>query len=407
MRAWSPRLALLTAGHFSIDSYSSFLAPLLPLLVQKLDLSLTMVGGLVALSSVTSSLSQPFFGVMSDRLRRPWFVLLGPLCAGLFLCAVGLAPSYLALVGLVMAGGLGVAAFHPQAAVLAGGLLGRRGLAMSIFVSGGTAGFSAGPLIAVALAGTLGLEWTWLWGLSALPVGVLLLVWFRRMGRLEAHAFERPRWRELRPLASPLGALYGSAVCRSIAGYGFMTFLPLHLAATGHGIGFGGLVVSAYLTAGALGSFFGGWLADRAGCRTVIVRSLFGGLPLFAAYPFLPELWAIPAIVAGNFVLQMGLPVVVVMGQQIAPRHASTVSSMLMGAAWGMSMLMIGPAGMVADRYGIPAAMLVLALALVPGALFALRLPDTREPSADAPGPAADPPPPGAAADPNSGVQPA
>ena len=87
-----------------------------------------------------------------------------------------------------------------------------------------------------------------------------------------------------------------SAVCRSIAGYGFMTFLPLHLARAGHDVGFGGFVVSAYLTAGALGAFLGGWLADRAGCRAVIVRSLFGGLPLFAAYPFLPGPWAIPAI---------------------------------------------------------------------------------------------------------------
>jgi len=379
MRAWSPRLALLTAGHFSIDSYSSFLAPLLPLLVQKLDLSLTMVGFLVAMSSVTSSFMQPVFGVVSDRMRRPWFVLLGPLCAGLFLCSVGLAPRFAVLVGLVMAGGLGVAAFHPQAAVLAGNLLPRRGMAMSIFVSGGTAGFSAGPLIAVGLAARFGLEWTWLWGLSALPLGVMLLVWFRRMGVLEGHAFERPHWRELRPLAGPLGALYGSAVFRSIAGFGFMTFLPLHLVSRGHDVTFGGLVVSAYLTAGALGAFLGGWLADRIGCRNVILRSLAGGLPMFLAYPLLPERWAVPVIVAGNFVLQMGLPVVVVMGQQIAPRHASTVSSMLMGAAWGMSMLMVGPAGALADRFGIPAAMLALAGALVVGVAFALRLPDTRE----------------------------
>jgi FSR family fosmidomycin resistance protein-like MFS transporter len=401
MRAWSPRLALLTAGHFSIDSYSSFIAPLLPLLVQKLDLSLTMVGALVAMGAITSSLMQPVFGMLSDRLRRPWLVLIGPLCAGLFLCAVGLAPSFPVLVALVMAGGLGVAAFHPQAAVVASGLLPRRGLAMSIFVSGGTAGFSVGPLVAVALAGTLGLEWTWLWGLSAVPLGIMLLLWFRRMGTLQGHALERPRWRELRPLARPLGALYMSAVCRSMAGYGFMTFLPLHLASRGHGVTFGGLVVSAYLTAGALGAFLGGWLADRVGCRAVIARSLLGSIPLFVGYLFLPERWAIPAIVAGNFVLQMGLPVVVVMGQQVAPRHASTVSSMLMGAAWGMSMLMVGPAGMLADRHGIPVAMLALALALVPGALFALRLPDTREPFS---GPSSDAAP---GAGPDSSIQPA
>ncbi len=397
MPRWSPRLALLTTGHFAIDSYSSFLSPLLPLLVEKLDLSLTMVGTLVALAAVTSSLLQPLFGVLADRLHRPWFVVAGPLCAGVFLCAVGLAPSFPALVALVMVGGLGVAAFHPQAVALAGGLIGRRGLAMSIFVSGGTAGFSAGPLIAVAIAGTFGLERTWVWGLTALPLGLLLVAWFRRMRSVSIRPRERARWRELRPVAGPLTALYLSAVCRSAAGYGFMTFLPLHLVSRGHGVGFGGLAVSAYLTAGALGAFLGGWLADRIGCRSVIVRSFMGGLPLFLAYPFLPSAWAVPVLVAGNFLLQTGLPVVVVMGQQIAPRHASTVSSLLMGAAWGMSMLLIGPAGALADRHGLGTAMFALAFALVPGLMFALRLPETREDERGAP---SDPPAPGPGAGP-------
>jgi FSR family fosmidomycin resistance protein-like MFS transporter len=377
MRMASPRLALVTASHFAIDSYSSFLSPLLPLLVVKLGMSLTMVGTLVAMSSITSSLMQPVFGVLSDRLRRPWFILLGPLTAGIFLCSVGLAPSYTALVALVMLGGLGVAAFHPQAAVLAGGLLDRRGLAMSIFVSGGTAGFSMGPIVAVTLASLVGLERTWIWGLTAVPLGALLLYWFMRIPPVTApaRAHDRPHWRELRAVARPLGALYMSAVCRSAAGYGFMTFLPLHLVSTGHSVTFGGVALSAYLVSGAFGAFAGGWLADRHGGRLVIVRSLGLAMPLFAAYLFAPPAVGLPCVVIGNFVLQMGLPVVVVMGQEIAPRHASTVSSMLMGAAWGMSMLLVGPAGVLADHRGIPAAMLALASMLALGFLFALGLP--------------------------------
>ena len=39
-----PRLALLALGHFTVDSYSSFFSPLLPLLVTRLNLSLTRVG---------------------------------------------------------------------------------------------------------------------------------------------------------------------------------------------------------------------------------------------------------------------------------------------------------------------------------------------------------------------------
>src|SRR5512132_2588129 len=109
----TPRLLLLASAHLTIDAYSSFFSPLLPLLVRKFGLSLTLVGTLVALASVTSSFGQPLFGLVGDRLRRPWFVAVGPLCAAVFMSAIGVAPTYGALVALLMCGGIGVAAFHP------------------------------------------------------------------------------------------------------------------------------------------------------------------------------------------------------------------------------------------------------------------------------------------------------
>ena len=80
----------------------------------KLDLSLTRVGTLVALASLSSSFAQPVFGLIGDRLRRPWFIAFGPLTAALFMSGIGMAPTYGALVGLLMLAGLGVAAFDSR-----------------------------------------------------------------------------------------------------------------------------------------------------------------------------------------------------------------------------------------------------------------------------------------------------
>src|SRR5262245_18844557 len=107
MRALPPRLAVLSVAHFAVDAYSSFLSPLLPLIVSRLHLSLGSVGTLFALLAFTSSLSQPLFGMWADRLRRPWFVALGPLVAATFMSAVGLTGSFTALAAVVMLGGLG------------------------------------------------------------------------------------------------------------------------------------------------------------------------------------------------------------------------------------------------------------------------------------------------------------
>ena len=66
----SRRLAVLTLGHFTIDAYSSFFLPLLPLLAQRLGLNYAMIGGLTVLASVSSSFSQPLFGLIADRVRH-------------------------------------------------------------------------------------------------------------------------------------------------------------------------------------------------------------------------------------------------------------------------------------------------------------------------------------------------
>ena len=376
MRSYvTPRLGLLTFGHLTIDSYSSFFAPLLPLLVAKLHLSLTLVGTLVALASVTSSFAQPLFGLVADRLRRPWFVAFGPLIAAVFMSGLGLAPSYGALVALLMLAGVGVAAFHPQAAVLASEVSPRRGLAMAFFVTGGTIGFSIGPIFSVGVVTAFGLDHTWIAAIPGVLASILLIAWFTRTPAKPRRVAARPPLRTLRPVLGPLGLLYFATVARSTVSYGFMTFLPLYLHGRGFSLEESGGVLSLYLLLGALGGFFGGWLSDRIGSHRVIVGSFCLAAPLYAAFLFLPDRAAIPCVILGAFALQTSLPVNVVLGQELSPAHSSTISSLLMGAAWGMGALLIGPIGALGDRSGLHAALGALSAMLLVGLACALFLP--------------------------------
>ena len=371
----TPRLLLLSLAHFTIDAYSSFFSPLLPLLVTKLDLSLTRVGTLVALASISSSFAQPLFGLLGDRLRRPWFVALGPLTAAAFLSGIGMAPSYAALVALLMLGGIGVAAFHPQAAALASGLTERRSVAMAIFVTGGTLGFALGPLLAVTVVGGFGLERTWIAAFPGLVMASLLLVWFARVSPHRHALRARPRLSGLKPVLRPLSLLYLVVVCRSAVSYGFMTFLPLYLHRRGWTVQQGGSFLTVHLACGALGGFLGGWLADRWGGRNVVVRSFVLATPLYLAFLFLPDWRGLVCLVLGGFFLQSSLPVNVVLGQELAPEHSSTIASLLMGAAWGVGALLIGPIGVLADRWGLHTALLVLTALLAAGFACAVALP--------------------------------
>jgi FSR family fosmidomycin resistance protein-like MFS transporter len=372
------RLGLLTFGHLTIDSYSSFFSPLLPLLVQKLDLSLTLVGSLVALSSVTSSFSQPLFGYLSDRMRRPWFVAFGPLVAAVFMSGLGLAPSYAVLVALLMVAGLGVAAFHPQGAVLTSQIAGRPQISMAIFITGGTIGFSIGPMFAVGVVSVFGLERTWVAAIPGLVASAMLLAWFARVPPRPRHEAKGVPLRELRPVLRPLSLLYFATVSRSAVSYGFMTFLPLYLTARGYSLSTSGLILSLYLLLGATGGFVGGWIAERIGGHRVLVSSFVVALPLYLAFLLLPDSLGIPCLVLGSFALQSSLAMNVVLGQELSPRHSSTISSLLMGAAWGMGALILGPVGALADRVGIHAALSTLSFMLILGLGCAVMLPGAR-----------------------------
>lgn len=365
------RLGVLTVGHFTIDLYSSFFLPLLPLLSQRLGLDYGQVGGLTALASLSSSFSQPLFGLLADRMRRPWFVAVGPLLAAVFMASIGFARDYATLVVLLVAGGFGVAMFHPQTAKLAGASSARRALAMSFWVTGGTLGWALGPAFATLMVGRVGLEHLWWAAIPGLVVCALLFVWFARVSNAGSPRRADAPLSGLRPVVRPLALLYFAVVCRSAVSSGFATFLPLWVTGRGGSVSQAGWLTTLYLTLGALGGFAGGYLADRIGGRRVVVVSFALAIPFFAAFFVLQGPLAFASLVLGYLFLQSSLPVNVVLAQELSPAHAGIVSSLMMGAAWGLGALLIYPVGEFADRFGLDRALLLLSSLLVVGHLCA------------------------------------
>src|SRR3990170_6815202 len=164
-----------TFAHFLNDFYVSFLAPLLPLVVAKFDLSLALAGFLATVLTTSAAMSQPLFGALADRMRRRLFVVVGPLLTIAAMGLIGLAPTYTILLGLLLLAGTGTASFHPQGASSAGQASGARlGRGLSLFVAGGELGYSLGPLVIAVVVQARGLAATWMVAVPGLAACALL-----------------------------------------------------------------------------------------------------------------------------------------------------------------------------------------------------------------------------------------
>lgn len=370
-----PTVLLLAGTHFIVDGYSNVYAPLLPLLIPHLNLSLAAAGTLQMCFQMANSVAQLGFGHLADRWRPRVLVIAGPLVAVSILALIGLASSPWMLGLILVAGGLGAAAFHPPAAALVHRLGGeRRGFAMSFHITGGSLGFSLGPLIVAPFAERYGLHWT---PVLMIPALAVLAFFLPRVPPIE-HLGERGEvvgFRALLPYRKPLTLLYLVVVLRTLAALSFATFMPVMLTRRGMSVTEAGIAIAAYLFASSVGGFLGGPLADRWGPRNVIMWSLVLAVPFLVIAPMQTG-WTFVAVVSlGGFLLQSTLPVNVTFGQMIAPISAATVSSLMMGFGWGTAGLSVPFVGMLADRIGIERALVAMAFMPILAALCAAPLP--------------------------------
>jgi MFS transporter, FSR family, fosmidomycin resistance protein len=374
-------LARLSCGHAAADLCQGAVPALLPFFVIQRGWSYAAAGVLVLAMTVGSSVIQPLFGAVADRLEMRWLMPGGVLLAGLGIALSGVFQSYGLTVLFVALSGLGVAAFHPEGARFANHVSGsRRGTGMSLFSVGGNVGFALGPILVTPLVLLLGLE-----GTLALVVPPAVAAVFLARALPKMHAAARDAGRrasrsgvELRDDWSAFGRLGGTIALRSGVYFGLQSFVPLwfvhHLDSTEAA---GNSALTAMLVAGAVGTLVGGRLVDRIGRRAVLIGSTAVQIPLLLAFLVSGSIVAGSLLAAIGFATIMSFSVTVLMGQEYLPRRLGLASGITLGAAIGLGGVAAALLGVLADAAGLSAVMWTIALLPVPGLLLALSLPPT------------------------------
>jgi FSR family fosmidomycin resistance protein-like MFS transporter len=373
-------LGFLALGHMVIDINQGSLPVILPFLKDALRLSYAATGMIVLTGNITSSLIQPLFGYLADNTARRWLLPLSVLLSSVGLAFMGLAPSYAAVLALVMITGFGVAAYHPEGYRTATAVAGeRKATGVSIFSTGGNIGIALGPPLLTALltgfglAGSLGLL------VPGLLVAALLTVVLPRLSApAPAAARVRANAAGARTMVGAMGLLILVVAIRSWTQLGFTTFMPFYWKDVLHGDPrLVGTLLAVFLGAGVIGTLVAGPVADRVGVRRYVVSVFLLATPLAVGFLFVssgPLLFVLLALL--GFVLVSTFTVSVVLGQAYLPKNPGMASGLIVGFAIGAGGLGASVLGWVADHWGLTAALGISASMPLAGFVAALFLPD-------------------------------
>ncbi len=370
------QILLLSLSHFVHDVYSSFLAPLLPLLIEKLSLSLTEAGFLSAVMQLPA-LMNPFLGLLADRISLRYFVILAPMMTAIPMSLLGLAPSYGVLLLILFTAGISVALFHVPAPVMIARMAGaKKGRGMSFFMTGGELARMVGPIIAVGAVSLLGLTGFWPIMVVGIVTSGILFVRFRSIDLAFHNRGTKislmTTFRNMRHILMPLTIIL---IARSFMHGSLAVFLPTFIENQSGNIWMGGIALALFEAAGVAGVLIAGSLSDYLGRRRMLLLSLVGA-PLCLLTFVLSGGWVrIVALLGTGCTLLSTTPVMLALIQEHAKESPAAANGMFMMIAFIARSSVVVLIGLIADWTGLETTYLISAIAGLAGIPFILMLP--------------------------------
>jgi len=369
------RLLTLMLGHFTVDSYVGVIPVLYPLLIGRFHLSLATVGLVSLAYGGMAAISQPLFGLIADRFGTR-FTGLALAWTAVTFAVVGFVNSFPLLLALALASGLGSGAFHPLGALDVRELLPawRRSLGMSVYVTAGTVGVAAGPLIGILLFGAFGIHGTGWLVLPGLATGGYLLWRMRNRGAAATAAVRQTVGRQAVPMFA-LAAVIGVMMSRSWTVNVFQAFTPTWYRELGYGPAFYGPLATTLVLASAVGTVGCGSLADRYGRRTVIIVTLVLTIPAVLLFTLYPGPWAFGSAILIGFLAASTAPLLLLMAQQLMAARAGLASGLVMGLGFVTGAIGVPINGAIADAVGLQKSLMSHVLLVVVTIVLAWFLP--------------------------------
>jgi len=342
----------ISLAHFAHDIFSSFLAPLLPLIIEKLGLSLSMVAFLDIIRRIPA-LFNPLLGLMAERTNVKYFVILTPSVTAISMSLLGVASSYFILVLLLFIAGISSALFHiPSPTMIKQASGDETGRGMSYFMVGGEFARTLGPILITSAVSWWGLEGSY----KLMPIGIissiLLYIRFRDFStHIKAKKFEKGDvgvvLKKHKNLFYFLASfmLFNSALKSSLSLY-----LPVYLVNNGNSLWYAGIALSILQFSGVIGVFFSGKFSDKFGRYKILLFSSLGSIGFMALFLYTQNIILLGIL--GVFVFAPA-PVLMALVQDTNSPMPTFMHSIYMGINFGLSSIVVLLIGVLGDSMGL------------------------------------------------------
>ncbi len=344
----------ISFAHMAHDIFSSFLAPLLPLLIDKLGMSLSMAAFLNILTRIPS-LFNPIFGIMAEKTGAKYFVILTPAVTAISMSLLGLANSYAVLFILLFAAGISAALFHvPSPTMIKEAAGDRTGTGMSFFMVGGESARTIGPLLVTAAVSWWGLEGIW----RLMPIGIIAsLILYIKLRDFDLHRpLSKPKekgdtkrvLKRFAPLLTTIGLyiMFQAGIKSSLTLY-----LPVYLTNQGESLWYAGISLSVLQFFGILGTFVSGSLSDKIGRTKALLLSSTGSVLFMGLFVYTSSMAALALL--GLFLFSAN-PVLMAAVQDTDSQMPTFMNSMYMSINFGVSLVVVFAVGLSGDLLGLP-----------------------------------------------------
>ena len=360
----------LSAGHFMIDWFASLLIPLYPVITAKLGISLSLISTIIALGHMLSSMLQPLFGFISDKMRHRTFMFWGLVMSSVFIPMTVVSDSAQLLALFLIIGMCGNALFHPQVTGLINTFTYNNpqiNKYMGIFLGLGTFGYAISPTFSSYFLQNFGENSLLLFTIPGLIVAFVLLFATPKIPYETVNKQKQSFFGLMKEILSskPCLGLILIAVVKSGVSISFGTYAPFILHNHGFSTSQTGIITTIFLVAGGISTILSPKIEDKIGGVNVIRLSFFTILPMTLAFllllDFLPTISIICFILAG-FAIMLSVSVTIVAAQKLMSKSRGVISGVMQGFSWGLGALFLAPLGYFGQHFGVEKILILMAL---------------------------------------------